>query len=444
MPRPCFHKLIVPSTVQARQLRIPDNFLRKAGGDLSAIVSFIVPDGSVWHVGLKKADNKFWFHDGWQEFVQRYSIGVGCFLVFRYEGNSSFKVNIFNLATSEINYQSAMRSSKEGSYSANQHSIFDEIDDQDSFEMLESSPSSLTSGSLQNKVFAGSVGQLTHSKNYTPPALQNLFNGSKLNSINWGDGGNVLPSKGANSLGTHSTRDIGVQFNVMEFKRSTEELNLRSSNDEAQNSKKRKRRKSDPNGLESSSQNEEEVEMRFRFYESASARKRTVTAEERERAINAAKAFEPPNPFCRVVLRPSYLYRGCIMYLPSCFAEKYLNGVSGFIKLQIADGRHWPVRCLYRGGRAKLSQGWFEFTLENNIGEGDVCVFELLRMKEVVLKVTVFRVVEDARLLNPPLQQNVSTAKLMMNTHLRQNVSPTKLLNAPLQHTVSPIKPVRN
>lgn len=53
--------------------------------------------------------------------------------------------------------------------------------------------------------------------------------------------------------------------------------------------------------------------MRFRFYESASARKRTVTAEERERAINAAKAFEPTNPFCRVVLRPSYLYRGCIM-----------------------------------------------------------------------------------------------------------------------------------
>lgn len=53
--------------------------------------------------------------------------------------------------------------------------------------------------------------------------------------------------------------------------------------------------------------------MRFRFYESASARKRTVTAEERERAINAAKTFEPTNPFCRVVLRPSYLYRGCIM-----------------------------------------------------------------------------------------------------------------------------------
>ena len=69
-------------------------------------------------------------------------------------------------------------------------------------------------------------------------------------------------------------------------------------------------------GQEPSDEQEEEVEMRFRFYESASARKRTVTAEERERAVNAAKAFEPPNPFCRVVLRPSYLYRGCIMVSP--------------------------------------------------------------------------------------------------------------------------------
>ena len=66
-------------------------------------------------------------------------------------------------------------------------------------------------------------------------------------------------------------------------------------------------------GEEFSPQHEEEVEMRFRFYESASARKRTVTSEERERVVNASKAFEPPNPFCRVVLRPSYLYRGCIM-----------------------------------------------------------------------------------------------------------------------------------
>ncbi|TKY67493.1 B3 domain-containing transcription factor VRN1 [Spatholobus suberectus] len=430
MPHPSFHKLLLPSTLQPNQLRLPDNFMRKYGGELSSVVSLSVPDGSIWRVGLKKADNKYWFLDGWQEFVQRYSIGVGYLLVFRYEGKSSFNVHVFNLATSEINYQLAMRSSNEGPYFANRPKFFEEMEDEDSIEISDSSPSHLTPSSLQSKALAGPVDKMTPGKGYTPPALQNLFNGSKLNCINWGEGGNAHSSRSASSLDNRLTRDIGLQFNAVEFKRSTEELKLRASIEERLKKTARKKRKSD--GQEpSSAEHEEEVEMRFRFYESASARKRTVTAEERERAINAAKAFEPPNPFCRVVLRPSYLYRGCIMYLPSCFAEKHLNEVSGFIKLQISNGRQWPVRCLYRGGRAKLSQGWFEFSLENNLGEGDVCVFELLRMKEVVLQVTVFRVTEDVGLLSPPLQQN-------------QNMGSPKLLNTPLQQPLTSTKLSRN
>ena len=113
-----------------------------------------------------------------------------------------------------------------------------------------------------------------------------------------------------------------------------------------------------------------------------------------------------------------------LQYLPSCFAEKNLSGVSGFIKLQTPDGRQWPVRCLYKVGRAKLSQGWYEFCLENNLGEGDVCVFELLRMREIVLKVTMFRVIEEggrmanpnpASMMNPPPLRSVSHIKLIRN-----------------------------
>ena len=105
-----------------------------------------------------------------------------------------------------------------------------------------------------------------------------------------------------------------------------------------------------------------------------------------------------------------------MQYLPSCFAEKNLSGVSGFIKLQSADGKQWPVRCLYRGGRAKLSQGWYEFTVENNLLEGDVCVFELLKTKEIVLKVNVFRVQEeDAGYGNQPSGQNIIQAIPLRN-----------------------------
>ncbi|XP_004507369.1 B3 domain-containing transcription factor VRN1 isoform X2 [Cicer arietinum] len=427
MPCPSFHKLVLPSTLQAKQLRLPDNFMRKYGGQISPIVTLTVPDGSVWRVGLKKSDNKFWFRDGWNEFVHRYSISTGYLLLFRYEGKSSFNVNIFSLATSEINYQSSTaQSSKEGPYYAKCLKIFEELEDEDSIELLDSMPSKLTPGPLQNKAFSGSADKFTPGKSHSPPALQNLFNASKLNSINWGDGGNTLSSRSANSVDNHLTRDIGLQFNVVEFKKSTEEVKLRAAIDEKVKKSATKKRKSDVQ--EPSSDHEDEVEMRNRFYESASARKRTVTAEEREKAINAAKEFEPTNPFCRVVLRPSYLYRGCIMYLPSCFAEKHLNGVSGFIKLQISDGRQWPVRCLYRGGRAKLSQGWFEFSLENNLGEGDVCVFELLGTKDVVLQVTVFRITGDEGPLSPPpLQQN-------------QHVRPAKLLTSPFQHHLTSTK----
>ena len=117
------------------------------------------------------------------------------------------------------------------------------------------------------------------------------------------------------------------------------------------------------------------------------------------------------------------------MYSPSCFAEKYLNGVSGFIKLQHPDGRQWPVRCLYRTGRAKLSQGWFEFAIDNNLGEGDVCVFELLRMKEVVLQVTIFRVTDEAEFLSPPpllLTQNVNQAKLLRSPMQQHHLTSPK------------------
>jgi hypothetical protein len=276
--------------------------------------------------------------------------------------------------------------------------VFEDLEDEDSIEMMHLSPTNLTHSPLQNKAVSGSADKVTPGKSHSPPALKNLFNGSKLNSLD-----------------NQMTRDVGLQFNVVEFKKSTEEVKLRTATDEKVKKTATKKRKSDV--LEPPSEHEDEVEMRNRFYESASARKRTVTAEEREKAMNEAKAFEPSNPFCRVVLRPSYLYRGCIMYLPSCFAEKHLNGISGFIKLQISDGgKQWSVRCLYKDGKAKLSQGWFEFALENNLGEGDVCVFELVAADEVVLQVTFFRITEDEGLSSPPpLQQNqhVTTAKLL-------------------------------
>ena len=153
-------------------------------------------------------------------------------------------VHIFNLATSEINYQSATRSSNEGLHFTNRLKLFEEIEDEDSIEISDSSPSHLAPSSLQNQALTGSVDKMMPGKSYTPPALQNLFNGSKLNSINWGEGGNAHSSRIANSLDNRLTRDIGLQFNAVEFKRSTEELKLRASIEERMKKTTKKKRKS--------------------------------------------------------------------------------------------------------------------------------------------------------------------------------------------------------
>ncbi|OAY25454.1 hypothetical protein MANES_17G096200v8 [Manihot esculenta] len=271
MPRPYFHKLILSNTIRDKKLRIPDNFVKKFGNDLSAFGRLSVPGGPVWPVGLIKADDKFWFHEGWQEFMERYSIRVGYFLVFRYEGHAVFTVHIFNLSASEINYQS-------NALSGRRFLAFEEMGDDDFVEYLSSSSPYLLPNSLKR---------------------------------------NVLLSKGdsISQVTNQATRDVGVQFNAIEMKNYADDVKFYVPDGEIQKPKKqgRKKRKIDPNEQQPPASQEDEAEMRFRFYESASARKRTVTAEERERAINAAKAFEPINPFCRVVLRPSYLYRGCIM-----------------------------------------------------------------------------------------------------------------------------------
>ncbi|XP_031393592.1 B3 domain-containing transcription factor VRN1-like [Punica granatum] len=398
MPRPYFYKLVLLSTIKEKRLRIPDNFLRKHRDELSPVATLHVSDGHLWRVGIRKADNKFWFHDGWQEFAEHYSIGIGYFLIFRYEGNSIFNVYIYNLTTSEINYQPHGRSSASGEqyHQVRRYTPWNEMEDEESSDALDTaSPYRATPDSLKKKAVnsSSSVDQLSLSRSFNPTTLQSLFNG------------NMHPGA-KNAVHSHpGARPTGQEVlysGRMKLKSAGDEVKEQGQNEDGRKPKKpgRKKRKIEPSEPMSSTQPDEESEMRFRFYASASTRKRTVTAEERERAINAAKMFEPQNPFCRVVLRPSYLYRGCIMYLPSCFAEKHLNGVSGFIKLQRADGKQWPVRCLYRGGRAKLSQGWYDFSLENNLEEGDVCVFELISAREVILKVTTFRVVDDAVLLN--------------------------------------------
>lgn len=82
--------------------RLPKKFVKKYGNELSAVATLSLKDGRVWFVRLQKADLKLWFCDGWHEFLEDNSITSGHFLIFRYEGNSSFSVYIYRLSQCDI------------------------------------------------------------------------------------------------------------------------------------------------------------------------------------------------------------------------------------------------------------------------------------------------------------------------------------------------------
>lgn len=199
-----------------------------------------VPDGHVWHVGIRKSESKLWFHEGWQEFVDHYSIGIGYFLVFRYEGGTTFQVFIYNLTTSEINYHANGRVPSEMPHHSRQYHVFKDMEDDDAVDISSSSTYYASGDSLKRKAANSTVDQLTLSRGYNPMHLQNLFNGT------------VHQQKGAvnSHAGMRPIEDIVIQAGGIKFK-TEDEVKVQSTDQSTRKVKKssKKKRKNDPSKL---------------------------------------------------------------------------------------------------------------------------------------------------------------------------------------------------
>ena len=88
----------------------------------------------------------------------------------------------------------------------------------------------------------------------------------------------------------------------------------------------------------------------------------------------------------------------CVQRLPAKFGEAYMEGASEVELMVSDDGKTWTVTC-YKSTdlRIILASGWSTFVKDNELKEGDTCVFELINKKNanrvVVLKVSISRAV---------------------------------------------------
>ncbi|KAK9129666.1 hypothetical protein Sjap_010153 [Stephania japonica] len=102
--RPHFFKIIHSGVIHGGRLRIPTKFMSNFRNGLSDFTKLSVAGGKIWKIRLKKDSSGMWFEDGLQEFIKYYSINAGHLLLFRYDGNSKFRVVIFDMTATEIGY----------------------------------------------------------------------------------------------------------------------------------------------------------------------------------------------------------------------------------------------------------------------------------------------------------------------------------------------------
>ncbi|KAK4733431.1 hypothetical protein R3W88_007692 [Solanum pinnatisectum] len=92
-------------------------------------------------------------------------------------------------------------------------------------------------------------------------------------------------------------------------------------------------------------------------------------------AYQRAKAFTYENLFFIRVMQSSYV-SGNSLTIPWVIGWEFFSAKRSDLVLQVPSKRSWALKCNRAKEYAKLTSGWKEFVLDNNIKAGDACVFE--------------------------------------------------------------------
>ncbi|MBA0638452.1 hypothetical protein Godav_025417 [Gossypium davidsonii] len=125
---------------------------------------------------------------------------------------------------------------------------------------------------------------------------------------------------------------------------------------------------------------------------------------QKQRACIGGGAFRTSNSSFSVVIHPSYVGSCSALHIPKEFGKIYLKK-SGEMMLRIEDGRTWTVeyerRARNKGRKAEFkSNSWGQFTIDNELEVGDVCVFELINENGNLLEVAIHRKLYSSKLIN--------------------------------------------
>ncbi|XVF13908.1 hypothetical protein REPUB_Repub09cG0010300 [Reevesia pubescens] len=340
---PHFFKILLTDAIQHGKLKIPAQFVRKYGSGISSPIFLKVPNGAIWQVELTKSNAEIWLTSGWKEFVEHHSLEFQDFVVFRYEGNSLFNVIIFDKGASEIEYPITSNQAA-GNLSFNGQSQGPATEEDD---MLPSkkrrAKSPLLCPRLSRKMRIHSNTNRTENINAKSHDLASNFisKGTKVGNhrfkVSKGNGSSPCHTQGFSGRGSNAARKTNGGMNARRMQKA-------------------------------------------------------MRGKERAKACQRASSFESQNPFFMVLMQPSFVTNRYRMGIPRIFGRKYLMMKHAKVHCVI-DGKSWSIEYNNASKQfsPKLCNGWKEFSDDNNLDVGDVCVFELIKSTEITFNVVVFR-----------------------------------------------------
>ncbi|KAK4488351.1 hypothetical protein RD792_004109 [Penstemon davidsonii] len=330
--------------------RIPPEFTRRYGRNLPNHIFLKAPSGSLWEVELTHSRGQIYFHKGWKEFKDYYSIELGHFLVFEYDMKSQFHVLIFDFTASEIDYP----------FHANHEPKIEDIE--------------LESESDDSIVF-----------------LKEFSASPKGNeSVEIPEPLSTRQETRRKRAKTDDSVKVSIDNNPMrKSARQFRNCFPRGKNENDSSSKKPTTRKNQSGKIGPKRMNLKQVQ--------STAEVQRKVHMDTSMAYQRAKSFMADNPSQNIsfisLMHPSYVSNSneCRLWIPIAMGREILHEKYNDVKLRVSEGKMWQVKCSLEASSSRIASGWKSFVQDNALKVGDACVFKVNKGNKLVWNVTIFR-----------------------------------------------------
>lgn len=344
-----FFKVYIPE-LSSQRLRIPPAYMKSFDGNMPKEAFLRDCTGKVWNVKLKETVSTFLIEDGWKSFVKDQHVEFGDFLIFKYDGRSTFDVKVF------------------GKTGCKKENPFADIE---APVHVKEDPD-VKAEEVHNKPARGH--KKKSSKNYH---VNGNLNGSPeigrgprgASAVNTGQP-YIMPSPSTSQSGINKTEETH-NMPILGRKRQTSEIG---------------------HNLNENLYVSPEVGHRSRP-------RRASAIDSGLKVIEAAGIVAPKNPYFVASLDPAALY---VLRIPNQLLVEKDIILYPEMKLRDQTGRVWPVRVSrVKGDQIRITKGWTDIWKEYSLGPEDKCLFEFVRNEERVsseIKVQIFRAKEMRRI----------------------------------------------